>query len=56
MPQTFEGLTASEAKNFAAQWLPAWTGNDPDLLASFYAEDCFYSDRRWQRASRAGMR
>jgi SnoaL-like domain len=44
MPQTFEGLTASEAKNFAAQWLPAWTGNDPDLLASFYAEDCFYSD------------
>lgn len=26
-------LTAAEAREFAAKWLPAWTGNDPALLA-----------------------
>ena len=44
MSTTFDGLTEAEAKEFASRWLPAWTGNDPERLASFYAEDCFYSD------------
>ena len=29
---------------FAASWLPAWTGNDPQRLASFYTDDTFYAD------------
>ncbi|MCU0576816.1 MAG: nuclear transport factor 2 family protein [Desulfobacterota bacterium] len=32
------------AKDFCNQWLPAWTGNNPELLISFYSEDAFYSD------------
>jgi ketosteroid isomerase-like protein len=43
-PTSFEGLDAREARRFAERWLPAWTGNDPDRLASFYADDAFYSD------------
>ena len=41
---TFTGMTADEARAFAERWLPAWTGNDPERLASFYSEDVFYSD------------
>ena len=37
-------LSASEAREFAERWLPAWTGNNPELLASFYSEDAFYLD------------
>lgn len=37
-------LSPAEAKRFADKWLPAWTGNDPELLASFYSEDVFYLD------------
>src|SRR5688572_3311354 len=37
-------LSASEARQFAERWLPAWTGNNPELLASFYSEDAFYLD------------
>jgi hypothetical protein len=37
-------LTAAEAKQFAERWLPAWTGNDPVLLAGFYSEDAYYLD------------
>jgi hypothetical protein len=33
-----------KAKIFCNQWLPAWTGNNPELLVSFYSEDAFYSD------------
>ena len=40
----FHGLEASEARAFAEKWLPAWSGNRPDLLASFYAPDAVYSD------------
>ena len=36
--------TKQEAKIFADKWLPAWTGNNPELLVSFYAEDAFYLD------------
>ncbi|MGH2979612.1 MAG: nuclear transport factor 2 family protein [Solirubrobacterales bacterium] len=44
MSAEFRGLTEAEAREFAAAWLPAWTGNDPEWLASFYAEDAFYCD------------
>ena len=44
MSASFEGLSTDEAVDFTDRWLPAWTGNDPDRLASFYANDVFYSD------------
>jgi hypothetical protein len=37
-------LTAKEAREFAEAWLPAWSGNNPEHLASFYSEDAFYLD------------
>jgi hypothetical protein len=37
-------LTASEARAFAGKWLPAWSGNNPELLVSFYSDDAFYVD------------
>ncbi len=37
-------MSEAEARKFAARWLPAWSGNDPERLASFYTEDAFYSD------------
>lgn len=37
-------LTAAEARRFAEDWLPAWTGNNPEHLAGFYSEDTFYLD------------
>jgi hypothetical protein len=37
-------MAPDEARLFAASWLPAWTGNDPRKLASFYTDDLFYSD------------
>jgi len=37
-------LDAGEARRFAEKWLPAWTGNRPELLASFYSDDTFYCD------------
>ena len=36
--------TREEAREFASRWLPAWTGNNPEGLASFYSDDAFYSD------------
>lgn len=41
---SFEGMGADEARKFAERWLPAWSGNEPERLASFYSDDCFYSD------------
>lgn len=29
---------------FISEWLQAWTGNRPQVLLEFYAEDAFYSD------------
>src|SRR5690348_12196692 len=26
------------------EWLPSWTGNNPDKLISFYSVDAFYRD------------
>jgi hypothetical protein len=37
-------MDASEARGFAEKWLPAWTGNRPEHLASFYTDDAFYCD------------
>jgi hypothetical protein len=37
-------LDTVEARRFAESWLPAWTGNNPELLVSFYSEDAFYLD------------
>jgi len=40
----FSGYDREQAARFAAAWLPAWTGNDPRRLASFYTHDTLYSD------------
>lgn len=37
-------LSRAEARAFAERWLPAWTGNRPERLLAFYAEDAFYRD------------
>lgn len=37
-------MTREQARKFASEWLPAWSGNDPDRLVSFYADDAFYLD------------
>ena len=37
-------LTTAQARAFAEDWLPAWSGNNPDLLASFYSDDVVYLD------------
>ncbi|MBU4385782.1 MAG: nuclear transport factor 2 family protein [Actinobacteria bacterium] len=29
---------------FCSRWLSSWTGNEPERLIDFYAEDAFYSD------------
>ena len=39
-----QGMDADEARAFAEKWLPAWTGNQPERLAAFYAPDALYSD------------
>ena len=44
MSANFDGFSEAEGKEFANRWLPDWTGNDPKRLASFYADDAFYSD------------
>lgn len=43
-PSRFRGYGEEQAMRFAADWLPAWTGNDPQRLASFYTHDTLYSD------------
>jgi len=37
-------MTRDEARRFSADWLPAWTGNNPNKVASFYTDDVFYLD------------
>lgn len=37
-------MRLDEIHEFASRWLPAWTGNDPEGLAAYYSEDCFYLD------------
>ncbi len=33
-----------ELRAFCEEWLAAWTGNNPDTLLSYYAENALYSD------------
>jgi SnoaL-like domain len=40
----FDGLDAEQARAFAERWLPAWSGNRPELLLSFYTDDAYYAD------------
>ncbi|MEV6313851.1 nuclear transport factor 2 family protein [Streptomyces sp. NPDC051776] len=42
--ESFAGLTEADARAFTSRWLPAWTGNDPERLADFYADDAVYCD------------
>jgi len=37
-------LDTGQARRFAERWLPAWSGNRPELLVSFYTDDVYYSD------------
>ena len=37
-------MSQTEAQQFAEEWLPAWTGNRPEVLADFYSDDCLYID------------
>lgn len=37
-------MSVDAARAFAARWLPAWTGSDPDRLVAFYAPDATYVD------------
>lgn len=41
---SFDGLDEAGAREFTSRWLPAWTGNDPERLAAFYADDAVYCD------------
>jgi hypothetical protein len=40
----FPGMDPEAARSFAEKWLPAWSGNQPERLVSFYTDDVFYSD------------
>ncbi|MFG2194347.1 nuclear transport factor 2 family protein [Streptomyces sp. NPDC048639] len=42
--ESFDGLAEADARAFTSRWLPAWTGNDPERLTAFYADDAVYSD------------
>ena len=37
-------MDPATAREFCTRWLPAWTGNTPEYLATFYTDDLFYSD------------
>ncbi len=37
-------MNKPEILELSRRWLPAWTGNRPDCLIEFYAENAFYSD------------
>lgn len=41
---SFTGYSEEEAKAFAERWHPAWSGNRPEHLLSFYTEDALYMD------------
>ena len=40
----WQGYDARQAAAFADRWLPAWSGNRPALLVSFYTDDALYAD------------
>ncbi|HUT53290.1 MAG TPA: nuclear transport factor 2 family protein [bacterium] len=37
-------MNREDALQFCSRWLGAWTGNRPEELIGFYAEDAFYLD------------
>ncbi len=37
-------MNADTAMDFSRAWLSAWTGNEPEKLIEFYADDAFYLD------------
>ena len=37
-------MTTEEAREFTSRWLPCWSGNRPDTLLAFYADDAFFLD------------
>ena len=37
-------MTKEEAREFTNRWLPKWTGNKPEELLAFYADDAFFLD------------
>jgi steroid delta-isomerase-like uncharacterized protein len=37
-------MNETDALQFCSRWLGAWTGNRPEELIGFYAEDAFYLD------------
>ncbi len=37
-------MNEAEALEFCRAWLPAWTGNQPEKLIEFYADDALYLD------------
>ena len=37
-------MEKDEIAELCNAWLPAWTGNNPELLVSFYADDAYYQD------------
>jgi len=41
-----------DVSEFCEAWLNSWTGNQPELLLSYYIEDSFYSDP----ANRQGLK
>ena len=45
-------MNEKQALEFSYRWLPAWTGNKPDLLIEFYTNDAFYLDP----ANKAGLK
>jgi hypothetical protein len=45
-------MNERDALEFCAEWLSAWTGNQPDKLIDFYAKDAFYRDP----ANREGLK
>lgn len=45
-------MTMTDHHSFCDAWLPAWTGNRPGHLLTFYAQDAYYRDP----AKPAGLR
>ncbi|MFW9910626.1 MAG: nuclear transport factor 2 family protein [Candidatus Thorarchaeota archaeon] len=45
-------MNKGELLEFCRKWLSAWTGNRPEILIKFYAEDALYIDP----ANRAGLK
>lgn len=37
-------MNLTEAEKFCHNWLPAWSGNNPENLIEFYSPDSYYSD------------